>query len=844
MLTKYASFESSEVLDIKGSKEKIHTASLDKISEYDNYRTDDGYLYVRIRAISSRVNKNHDGWPSIELAGDHDLFDKHQSSLSDGFTIEAGDGNPKYGFRTFVGKPIFVDHHNSNPDRARGVIVDAKLNVLGDGKTSSTGDDYWDGGGADPEHMPPTEIELLLEVDAKSFPKFAKAIRNGDLDGFSMGCDVERSKCSHCGNEATNPSEYCDHIQAKGANFDFVDSKTGKKTSKKSYENCYGIGFFEISGVFDPADETALAKEVRASVQKEGVQMRCPYCSGTGCAKCGNQGTVDVPYNTDGNFILDTDQTGVGTPVGMPGENTVEGPVIRETMGVPKGLGEVPSGPSVNDAMMAPHLTLDPVELRRKFPNLPVPRQGSVKTAENAEPQENHIKAPESVNTLRKEKICPVCGSDMDNEKCAVCGYVEPPEGFDNPDLNRHKEVQEMLDDSDGELTLEKEPLGAPDTSDPNVPQEGSYLQTRKGSRSQQLKDDMRWTPKVNSKVAGRINKVEKPLRPSLTPTTDEPNETVISDQSSPVTSTLRTARDMIEAAKRNKENKMADKTADAAKGAPDAATPDKRVDVEGVGGVDQASNEQASKADAQVDVMGKGGTGVEGVEADEHESIEETSDNAGFDNGGNPGNNSGPTKTWDGTGGNGVTRQTNPVTGKPFPESSVHEGYDSGPIDDGGQGSATQGVQPVDPSGKADDRVDVTAPVTTPENNSGKTKTWNGTGGNGVNRQQDPVTNVPTKSDGINSHVVAAMKQADTEVELGLIDKDHKYNRIAQLMELSPEELAAESRVTARVKTAGLARQSSVSRLPSFRQAANIDPAPEAQEIDDTLMDSAVFTR
>lgn len=815
MITKYATFESSEVLDLKGSKERIHTASLDKVSDYDNYRTDDGYLYVRIRAISSRVNKNHDGWPSIELAGDKDLFDKHQSSLSDGFTVEASDGNKRHGFRTFVGKPIFVDHHNSDPSKARGVIVDAKLNVLGDGKTSSTGDDYWDKGDADPEHMPPTEIELLLEVDAKSFPKFAKAIKDGDLDGFSMGCDVEKSKCSHCGNEATNPSEYCDHIQAKGASFDFVDSKTGKKTSKKSYENCYGIGFFEISGVFDPADETALAKEVRASVQKEGdipivpdqmghvlPEIKCPHCSGTGknpadgpCPYCGGQGFIDHPVAGEG----------VMTPNQLDYRH-----VDLDTPTDPSILGPVHQG----------------------------------RTAENAEPQYNHIKAPEPVDTLRKERICPVCGSDMDSEKCDVCGYVEPPEGFDNPDLDKHQEVQKQLDEQNGELTLEKEPLGAPEDSDLNVPQEGSYLQTRKGSRSSQLNNDMRWTPKVNSKVAGRINKVEKPLRPSLTPTTDEPNETVISDQTAPVTSTLRTARDMIEAAKRNKENKMADKTADAATGAPDAASPDKRVDVEGVGGVDQASNEQAAKADAQVDVTGKGGTGVEGVEADEHQSIEETSDNAGFDNGGNPGNNSGPTKTWDGTGGNGVTRQTNPVTGKPFPESSVREGYDSGPVDDGGEGHATQGVQPVDPSGKADDRVDVTAPVTSPENNSGKTKTWNGTGGNGVNKQQDPVTNVPTKSDGINSHIVAAMKQADTEIELGILDKDQKYNRLATLMELSSEELAAEGRVTARVKTAGLSRQSAVTRLPSFRQAATVDETPAPQEIDNTLQDSAVFMR
>src|SRR5690606_29208496 len=42
------------------------------------------------------------------------------------------------------------------------------------------------------------------------------------------------------------------------------------KTSKKAYENCYGIRFFEISAVFDPADPTALTREVKAAVVDEG----------------------------------------------------------------------------------------------------------------------------------------------------------------------------------------------------------------------------------------------------------------------------------------------------------------------------------------------------------------------------------------------------------------------------------------------------------------------------------------------------------------------------------------------------------------------------------------------
>src|SRR5665213_2720261 len=260
-LTKFASFEVSEVLEVKGAPTRQRTASLDKLADFENYRTSDGYLYARIRAISSRVNKNHDGWPSIELAGSKEIFDRHHSGS--GFTVEAADGNRERGFSTFVGKPIFVDHHNSDPKQARGVIVDAKLNVL-DHRTAAADDEYWKSSDVDPEHMPPTEIELLLEVDADSFPKLAESIVSNDLDGFSMGCDVEYSKCSHCGHEASTPEEYCSHVVMKGAHHDFKTAD-GKRVSKKSYENCYGIHFFEISAVFDPADATALAREIRSS---------------------------------------------------------------------------------------------------------------------------------------------------------------------------------------------------------------------------------------------------------------------------------------------------------------------------------------------------------------------------------------------------------------------------------------------------------------------------------------------------------------------------------------------------------------------------------------------------
>lgn len=235
----FVKFASLEVLDVRSAPSRVRTAALSKFADFNEYRTDDGYIYVRVRAISSRVNKNHDGWPSEEL---------------------------KKAYRTFIGKPIFVDHHNSDPKKARGVIVDAALHVE-DQRTASL-DPYY--ASAPENHLPPTWIELLLEVDAKKFPRLAKAIVNGDIDGVSMGANVEMSKCSHCGNEARSPEEFCKHIVSKGAYFDHY-SPTGQKTSKKSYEDCYGVGFFEISFVFDPADETALVSDIKHTARQAHI---------------------------------------------------------------------------------------------------------------------------------------------------------------------------------------------------------------------------------------------------------------------------------------------------------------------------------------------------------------------------------------------------------------------------------------------------------------------------------------------------------------------------------------------------------------------------------------------
>jgi hypothetical protein len=172
-------------------------------------------LYVRSRAISSRTNDNHDTFEAPEI---------------------------EQGYRTFLGKPAFVNHRNSNHRRARGVIVAVALHR-----------------DRNPDGSPDTWVEALHELDAVRFPKLAKAIIEGRVNRTSMGVDCEYSTCSACGNRATNPAEYCAHLPArKGLKIRQRNNETGKLEEKLIHEICAGLTFFENSFlVEDPADPTA-----------------------------------------------------------------------------------------------------------------------------------------------------------------------------------------------------------------------------------------------------------------------------------------------------------------------------------------------------------------------------------------------------------------------------------------------------------------------------------------------------------------------------------------------------------------------------------------------------------
>ena len=235
----------------------------------DGWRPKPGYLYTVVRAISARVNQNYDGWPSDEL---------------------------KRAYKTFIGKPCFVNHENHDPTKARGVIVAARY----------------------AENGPDKYIETVMEIDAKRFPKLAHEIQSGGLDSVSMGAEAGFTICSYCHNKATDLHDMCDHVQLhKGKTLSRLDKKTGKREEVLVFESCHKISFFELSYVFEPADETAVAsKVVVAGLHKHAGE--CP--PGMDCSR-GMQGLEQITRTSPNNPVNQVSTDAVGGGGGTAGSS-------------------------------------------------------------------------------------------------------------------------------------------------------------------------------------------------------------------------------------------------------------------------------------------------------------------------------------------------------------------------------------------------------------------------------------------------------------------------------------------------------------------------------------------
>lgn len=447
-----------------------------------------GYLYTAVRAISSRVNANFDGWPPEEL---------------------------EKSWHTFVGRPIFVEHQNWDPANTRGVNIAAKFHKDRLGKR----DDWW--------------VELLHEVDVSSYPRLGSGILKNEVIATSMGCDAERSVCSSCGNEAHDIRSFCEHIPHK---------KGHRIGGKLVFESCYDICFFEDSYVFDPADESALvadhysheskvAAKVRdvdesvlewtkrvASLTKQNLRVasrtvhtvtadfvadepeeseepelyfKCPECkqlvSGQDliegqssedsleCPHCGQMSedaAWDKNYqeNSPGDKLVtkpepekkQEQELVTARVAAILIDGTYDDVYNRELRVVEyehKGdvYYEIVTGKPLSDEAVVDTLDDHPVCTMPYDQFLVMVRMQDVDMSEFEQSYHNSmrnlrqatdvISLPDDVDTLRDELICPTCGTEVgDLEECPNCGESIVPEDFADPDTTPRGEAKERLD--------------------------------------------------------------------------------------------------------------------------------------------------------------------------------------------------------------------------------------------------------------------------------------------------------------------------------------------------------------------------------------------------------------
>jgi hypothetical protein len=163
-------------------------------------KVDPDYAYIRVRAIGCAEvdgpNANADFFPYGEFV----------------------DPRPGFGYKSFEGKNVFVEHQSSDVRNSIGFIVASYLNAFKHPEKYATAD--WRDLDSDARHeilhtagQTDGSIELLNAIDRQREPTIVRKIEKGEPVATSMGTNVEYSVCSCCGNRANNETEYCSCVK-------------------------------------------------------------------------------------------------------------------------------------------------------------------------------------------------------------------------------------------------------------------------------------------------------------------------------------------------------------------------------------------------------------------------------------------------------------------------------------------------------------------------------------------------------------------------------------------------------------------------------------------------------
>ena len=145
-------------------------------------------------------------------------------------------------YRTFIGGHNFVEHVQVE-ELSKGRIIDAVARDIGDS----------------------IYVDILIATDRKH-KDLVKSIESGKMGTLSMGCTVDGTICTKCGNWAADETEMCGHIKyAKGNSFFDDDGKMNRVAELCGHDSLGptgGVQFIEASWVETPAFTGAVLRNV------------------------------------------------------------------------------------------------------------------------------------------------------------------------------------------------------------------------------------------------------------------------------------------------------------------------------------------------------------------------------------------------------------------------------------------------------------------------------------------------------------------------------------------------------------------------------------------------------
>jgi hypothetical protein len=208
-------------------------------------------------------------------------------------------------FKTFIGGENYCEHIQI-PELSKGKIVDAAARDLGD----------------------TVYVDILVATDLKH-QALVRAIKKGQLQTLSMGCTVEFTLCTKCGNVAYDETQLCPHVHYMKGNT-FVDS-FGKQ--RKIAELCGHISaepgsvrFIEASWVANPAFTGAVLRNILSTdeIAAEGLGKKIQVAFSEGPRVAGADKWLKAANGRRAFGEEDTDVPSGDTPEEKPAEDPLD----------------------------------------------------------------------------------------------------------------------------------------------------------------------------------------------------------------------------------------------------------------------------------------------------------------------------------------------------------------------------------------------------------------------------------------------------------------------------------------------------------------------------------------